>query len=155
MSEPVVQRRSWLWLQGLACGAALSFATGPAVLVGALLMPGIASYFFERTPGKPLSESMLLLGLATTFVPFRTLWEHGLSLDACLTLLAEPSHLGLSWLAAACGWMMGEAAQLAGRQLGEIAMRRRMTTLRRELAELIDEWGSLEPRTQPQAPRRR
>jgi hypothetical protein len=145
VTAAVPKRRSWLWLQGLVCGAALSFATAPAMLLVVLLLPGLVAYVVERTPGKPISESMLLLGLATTFTPLRVLWEGGHTMEACIPLISDPARLGLSWMAAASGWLMYEAAQMIARQLGEHGARRKMNQLRKERAELVTEWGPLEP----------
>ncbi len=54
MSASVPRRRSWLWLQGLACGAALSIATAPAILAAVLLAPALLVHATEKTPGKPV-----------------------------------------------------------------------------------------------------
>ena len=145
MSDVAPRRRSWLWLQGLVCGAALSFATAPALLVAGLLLPGLAGYAIERTPGKPISEAMLLFGVATVFMPLRLLWEGGHSMAACLTLIMDPWRLGLSWTAAAAGWFLAESAQMIAERYGELAARRDIAALRKERAELAAEWGPLEP----------
>ncbi len=144
MSVTVPRRRSWLWLQGLACGAALSIATAPVILAGVLLAPGLLVYATETTPGKPVGESMLLLGLATVFMPVRILWENGHSLDACIDLLSDPSRIGVPWLAAGAGWLMTELTQVLGREYYEVAAKRRIAALRRERTELEEEWGSLD-----------
>lgn len=145
MSGVAPRRRSWLWLQGLACGAALSLATAPALLVVGLLLPGLAGYTMERTPGKPVSETMLLLGVATVFMPLRILWEGGHSMEACLNLIMDPWRLGLSWTAAGAGWFMAESAQMIAERYGELAARRELAALRKERDELAAEWGPLEP----------
>jgi hypothetical protein len=146
MSATVRRRRSWLWLQGLACGAALSIATAPVILAGVLLAPGLLVHATEKTPGKPVGESMLLLGLATVFMPIRILWENGHSLQACIDLLSDPARIGVSWLAAGAGWLMTELTQILGREYYEVAAKRRIASLRRERTELEEEWGSLDPK---------
>jgi hypothetical protein len=146
MIASVPRRRSWLWLQGLACGAALSIATAPAILAAVLLAPGLLVYATEKTPGKPVGESMLLLGLATSFMPIRILWENGHSLEACIDLLSDPSRIGVSWLAAGGAWLMTELTQIVGREFYEVAAKRRIAALQRERTELEEEWGSLEPK---------
>jgi hypothetical protein len=146
MIASVPRRRSWLWLQGLACGAALSIATAPAILAAVLLAPGLLVYATEKTPGKPVGESMLLLGLATSFMPIRILWENGHSLEACIDLLSDPSRIGVSWLGAGGAWLMTELTQIVGREFYEVAAKRRIAALQRERTELEEEWGSLEPK---------
>jgi hypothetical protein len=155
MSAAAPRRRSWLWLQGLLCGAALSIATGPAILLAVLLAPGLMSYAIERGDGKPVSETMLLLGAATCFMPLRILWEQGHSVDAALALLSDPARPGLSWVAAGAGWLMEEAAQIIARQSSELATKRRIAQLQKERAGLVAEWGSLEPKSHAQPARSR
>jgi hypothetical protein len=149
------RRRSWLWLQGLACGAALSIATGPALLLAVLLAPGLMSYAIERGDNKPVSETMLLLGVATCFMPLRILWDSGHGVDASIALLSDPARAGLSWVAAGAGWLMEEAAQIAARQYSDMATRRRIAQLQNERTSLVEEWGSLEPKPPPQPAARR
>jgi hypothetical protein len=139
----VPRRRSWLWLQGLACGAALSIATAPVILLVILLAPGLIVYAIEGGERKPLSSSMLLLGLATSFMPLRVLWDTGHSMEACVALLSDPTRVGFSWLAAGTGWLMEEGAQIISRQYSDLATRRRIAQLRAERAELVEEWGPL------------
>jgi hypothetical protein len=155
MSAVAPRRRSWLWLQGLACGAALSIATGPFILLAVLLAPGLVSYAIERGDSKPVSETMLLLGLATCFMPLRILWESGHSLDSCIALLSDPARTGLSWVAAGAGWLMEEAAQIIARHSSELGTRRLIAQLQKEKADLVAEWGSLEPKPPPQPAARR
>ncbi len=89
---------------------------------------------------------MLLLGLATAFMPIRILWENGHTLQACIDLLSDPARIGVSWLAAGAGWLMTELTQIIGREFYEVAAKRRIAALRRERAELEEEWGPLEPK---------
>jgi hypothetical protein len=155
VSAAVPRRRSWLWLQGLACGAALSIATGPVILMAVLMAPGLISYAIERGDSKPASETMLLLSLATCFMPIRILWESGHSFDACIALLSDPGRVGLSWTAAGAGWLMEEGAGIIARQSSDLATRRRIAQLQKEKADLVAEWGSLEPVPPPQPAVRR
>ena len=113
-------------------------------MAGVLLAPGLLIYITEDTPGKPVGESMLLLGLASAFMPIRLLWENGATLQACIDLLSDPAHICISWLAAGAGWLMTELTQLVGREFYEVAAKRRIAALRRERADLEEEWGSLE-----------
>jgi hypothetical protein len=145
VSAVLPRRRSWLWLQGLACGAALSVATGPVLLVIVLLAPGLAVYAIERNSAKPMASSMLLFGLATTFMPLRLLWEAGHGMEAGITMLSDPSRVGLAWVAAGIGWLLEESAQIVARQYSDIATRHRIAALQKERARLVEEWGSLEP----------
>jgi hypothetical protein len=143
MSAVIPRRRSWLWMQGLACGAALAIATAPVILVAILLAPAVVGYMTEPTPGRPRSETMLLLGGATIFGPLRTLWATGHSMEACMALLGDPRYVVISWLAGASGWLLEEAAQIIARQISDLSTRQRIARLERERAELVAEWGPL------------
>jgi hypothetical protein len=151
VSAVAPRRRSWLWLQGLVCGAAFSIATGPVVLLAVLLAPGLITYVIEADEKKPVSETMLLLGLATCFFPLRNLWESGHSINACIAVLSDPATAGLSWVAAGAGWLMEEAAQIIAKQSSDMATRRRIAQLQKERADLVAEWGPLDPKP-PQLP---
>jgi hypothetical protein len=155
MSVAVPRRRSWLWVQGLACGAALSIAPGPVILMAVLLAPGLVSYAIESGDSKPVSETMLLLSVATCFMPLRVLWESGHSLDASVALLCDPARTGLSWVAAGAGWLMEEAARFIAQQASDASTRRRVAQLQKERADLVTEWGSLDPKPPPRSAARR
>jgi hypothetical protein len=137
------RRRSWLWLQGLVCGAALTLAPAIAMLTLVLLAPGLFVYAVEETSGKPVGRTMLLLGAAASFGPLRTLWDAGNSLDGAVALVSDPVHLGFAWVVAGAGWLFGEMIQIVGREVLEVMARHRAATLRQERARLEAEWGSL------------
>ncbi len=60
-------RRSWLWLQGLACGALACLATATALLLVALLAPGLIMWTLDKEVGKANARAMLLCGIAFGF----------------------------------------------------------------------------------------
>lgn len=149
MTTLAPRRRSWLWLQGLACGGAISVATAPVILVAVLLAPGLVSYAVEQRPGKPVSETMMMLGIATIFMPLRTFWEYGHSFDAATAILTNPTYLGLSWTAACAGWLAEMIGQIIAVQASELSSRRHVAALTREREQLVEEWGSLEAISPP------
>jgi len=142
-SVAVTRRRSWLWLQGLVCGAALTLAPAIAVLALVLLAPGLFVYAIEETAGKPVGRAMLLLGAAASFGPLRTLWDSGNTLDGAINLISDPVHLGMAWVVAGSGWLFGELIQIVGREVLEVMARHRAAALRQERTRLEAEWGSL------------
>ena len=115
------------------------------LLVLVLLAPGLVVYAIERQNSKPLASSMLLFGLATTFMPLRVLWEAGHSMELGVTMLTDPGRVGLAWVAAGLGWFLEESAQIIARQYTDMAGRHRIAALQKERAQLVDEWGSLDP----------
>ncbi len=141
----VIRRRSWLWLQGLVCGAVMALVPATAVVALVLLAPGLIGYALEETAGKPVSRTMLLLGAAATFAPLRGLWDAGNTLDAAMATITDPVRLGMAWVAAGTGWMLSELTQLVGREVLEVLARHRAAALRQERAALEAEWGSLSP----------
>jgi hypothetical protein len=153
VSTTVRRRRSWLWLQGLACGAALSVATGPVLMMGVLLAPALMAYAIERNPAKPAATTMLLFSAATTFTPLRDLWQGGQSIEGGLLMLGDPMRAGLAWVAAGTGWLLEEMAQAIAGQYSDIKTRHRIAALNKERAALVEEWGSFEP--PPRLPRGR
>lgn len=149
MTALAPRRRSWPWLQGLACGGAISVATAPVMLVLVLLAPGLMSHAVEQRTGKPVSETMILLGVATIFMPLRVLWESGHSIDAAMSILTNPYYLGLSWTAGCAGWLAETIGQIAAVQASELSNRQYVSALIRERSQLIEEWGPLNAITPP------
>jgi|BEDMetMinimDraft_2_1075160.scaffolds.fasta_scaffold02451_3 hypothetical protein len=141
---PLARRRSpssWIWLQGLASGALLTLATPLALLLGALLLPGLAMLLIDRHPGKPVARAMLLAGAAACHGPVQALWAAGFSLANALDVLADVSALGGAWAAAALAWLAAELAPLLAGLLAEFSWRQRDRALARRRAELEAEWG--------------
>lgn len=132
---------SWIWLQGLASGALLTLATPLALLLGALLLPGLAMLLIDRHSGKPIARAMLFAGAATCLGPVQALWTAGMSLTAALDILADVSTLGGAWAAAALAWLAAELAPLLAGALAEFSWRRRDAELARRRRELEEEWG--------------
>ena len=142
-SAAAPRRRSWLWLQGLVCGAALALAPAIAMVVLVLLAPGLVVYALEETPGKPVGRMMLLLGAAASFGQLRILWDAGNTMDAAMAIVGDPVHVGQSWVVAGAGWMFGELIQIVGREVLEVLARHRAAALRQERTQLEAEWGPL------------
>ena len=143
MSVTAPRRRSWLWLQGLVCGAALSLATAPVILLAVLLAPGLVAFGIDQRLGKPAATAMLLLGLAASFTPLRIMWESGHTMTASLEVITDPARTGLAWLCAGAGWLMEETAHIIAIQYSALEARRRIAALRAERALLVEEWGPI------------
>lgn len=132
---------SWIWLQGLASGALLTLATPLALLLGALLLPGLVMLIIDRHPGKPVARAMLFAGAAVAIGPVEALWAAGFSLANALDVLSDVTSLGGAWAAAALAWLGAELAPLIAGTLYDFAWRRRDAELARRRAELEEEWG--------------
>ena len=149
MSKP---RRSWGWLQGLACGAVVCLATPTAVLLGALLFPGMVALPFDREPGKPVARAMLLCGAAFGSPAMQELWARGHTISLSIELLQAPGTLAWAWAGACAGWLVREGAWLAARMVGELTVAREHAALMAERAKLQLEW-SIEAPGLPEAGR--
>lgn len=139
-SAAVQPRRSWFWLQGMACGVVAAVIPGTSLVVAVLLAPGIALYVMEATSGKPLARAMIFMGTASTMMPLRLLWEHGGSLDAALDLLSDPGRPLLSWLACGAAWLLGQSAEILTRFALEARTTMAVNALTAERESLKDEW---------------
>ncbi len=133
--------RSWLWLQGATAGGVVVTAPGTAVLIGVLLAPAIAYTLFETAPNRPTSRTMFVYGSGATFLPIKSLWEHGNGLEEALGLMSDLSIPLMAWMACAGGWMLSECLQLTTSFALKAANRRRLTILQREQDQLIAEWS--------------
>lgn len=133
--------RSLLWLQGLLCGVLAALATPTALVLGALLAPGIVAVALDRAPGRPVARSMLLFGLSATVVPLISLWKTGHTLEVASALASDPGRLAIAWAAAGAGWLLAQLAPTLVRlalDSAAVSRRRRLQALRARYAE---EWG--------------
>lgn len=133
--------RSFIWLQGLLCGAIVTLATPTALLLGILLLPGLFALMFERTAGHPVARTMLLCGLATCVAPVRELWQEGHVLASAAALALNPQTVALAWTAQAAGWLLTELIPFVIRIGMETASLTRGKKLRAERARFEEEWG--------------
>ena len=105
---PAVKGRSMLWLQGMACGAVLTFATPAAMLAAGLLAPALLALAADRRPGRPILRAVLLYGCAVALAPLWHLCLSGDTMDTALVMVSDMTTLATAWLAAAVGWALCE-----------------------------------------------
>jgi len=132
---------SLLWFQGLLCGALIAVSISTALLLAALLLPGLAAVLLDREPGRPVARTVLLFGVAASAAPFTRYWESAHTIDAALGIIGDPMALGIAWLAAGFGWALTEFAPVAARLVLEAADRRRIVQLKAERTAYEEEWG--------------
>lgn len=135
------RQHSLVWLQGLACGAVVTLTPGIALLLGALLAPGILALVLDREPGRPTARTVLLLGLATCITPAEAWWTSGQTVRAALAVLSNLQVLGTAWSIAAAGWLLAELAPLVTRLVLDSMARSRAARLRTEREALVEAWG--------------
>jgi|SRR6266536_3299691 len=137
------QRRqhSTVWLQGLLCGAVVTFAPPTALLMGVLLGPALLALVLDRQPGRPKARSVALFGMAASVDPLRLLWANGHSMSTVTGLLGNTRVLATAWTAAAAGWLLAEMAQVVVRAALEALSRSRTVRLRAMRLRLVEAWG--------------
>jgi hypothetical protein len=133
-------RGSLLWLQGLVCGALLTFATPTALLLGVLMAPAAAAWLADTLPGRPVARAVAVAGLAPALGPVWHLWLGGHTIAVALELLSDPAAIGIAWVAAACGWAMCQVLPVVLRTLREMREAARAKALAAELELQKEEW---------------
>jgi hypothetical protein len=128
------------WLQGLACGALLTFAPAFALLLGVLLAPALVGVLLDRRPGRPVARAVFLAGAAFTLAPAWRLFEGGQSLNAAMDLLQELRVLVPAWFAGASGWAMCEILPMLLRVASDTRAASRIAALKTEAKALRDAW---------------
>lgn len=130
--------RSYLWLQGLVCGAVATLATPTAVLGLVLFAPAVIASLTERRDGRPLTRVLALFGAAGGAGPLVHLWSGGHTLALAVTLAADPAVIGLAYALAGLGWLLSEVGPLllrAGMEARTAARAARLRAARRRLTE--------------------
>jgi hypothetical protein len=139
--QPRQRQHSFVWVQGLLCGALATLAPPTALLLGVLLAPTVAALLLDYQPGRPRARSIALFGMAASVDPLRTLWTSGHNLATATSLLSNLQVIGTAWSAAAVGWLMVEVAPLAVRAVLEALSTTRVSRLQTERTRLIETWG--------------
>lgn len=133
--------RSYLWLQGLVCGAVATLATPTAVLGLALFAPALVAAMTERREGRPLTRVLALFGAAGGAGPLVHLWSGGHTLALALTLAGDPAVIGLAYALAGLGWLLSEVGPLVLRAAMEAQAAARAVRLRAARRRLSDAWS--------------
>jgi hypothetical protein len=135
------RQRSMVWLQGLLCGAVVTFAPPTALLMGVLLAPALLALVLDRQAGRPKARSVALFGMAASVDPLRSLWVNGHNMSIVGGLLGNLQVLGTAWMAAAAGWLLAEMAPVVVRAVLDALSRSRTVRLRAMRIRLVEEWG--------------
>jgi hypothetical protein len=143
MSKP--PKRSWLWLQGLCCGAVVCLATPTALLLGVLLLPGLVAFKLDREIVNPVSRAVLFGGGALSVATVQELWLRGHTMAISLELLEAPGVIAWAWAGACAGWLLREGTWLALGLTAEITASRQTGKLTAERVSLQSEWNAEVP----------
>ena len=142
-SEAVtVQRRgATVWVQGLACGALLTFATPTALLLGILLAPAILCILASPGAERGVFRAVASSCAAASLAPVWRLWMNGGHMDEVAAILASPSILCAAWGAGAAAWAMCQVLPVIIKTAWDIREANKAKTIEAELAQLNEEWG--------------
>lgn len=128
------------WGTGMACGAAAVALPAAALMLGALLLPGLVAWLLDRAPGRPTATTMILFGTAAALPALPGFWDGGMNASAALTQLANPSISGMAWMAGAIGWALTVLLPMAAAGLLDVQARSRLRTLRAARRKLEQSW---------------
>ena len=140
VAPPARRTASLFWLQGLVCGAVLTFATPTALVLGVVLAPSVLALALDREPGRPVARAVAMAEMAFTLGPLWRLWVGGHSMNVARDLLLDPATICPAWLAAACSWACCELFPVGLRVLADMRAARRRAVLTAEEAALRAEW---------------
>ena len=139
--DSVPRGRSYLWLQGLVCGAVATLATPTAVLGVVLFAPAVIAVLTERRDGRPLTRVLALFGAAGGAGPLVHLWAGGHTLALALTLAGDPAVTGLAYALAGFGWLLSEVGPLLLRAAMEAQSAARAARLRADRRRVSEAWS--------------
>jgi hypothetical protein len=140
-AEITGSNRSVIWLSGLACGVLAAIAPGIATVAAGLLAPGVVALRLDREPGRPVARTVLTCGLAGCVHPVITLWNTGQSFETAITIVTEPTTIGIAWSAAGAGWLLTQIVPLVVRVALEAVALGRSTRLRAARSRIGEAWG--------------
>ena len=99
-------RSSIIWVQGLACGAVLTFAAPTALLLAVLFAPAVVCLLAESAARRTITHAVALGCAAASLGPAWRLWMAGDGMDQALATLSNPTTVTLAWGAGACAWAL-------------------------------------------------
>lgn len=129
-----------MWLQGMICGAVLTFATPSAFLAATLLLPALITLIFERGPSRKMSRAVALACSSFAYAPLWQLWADGETMPAALKQITDLNVVCPAWIAGAFAWGICEILPVGLRITAELQAKARLAALRAEEANLRATW---------------
>jgi len=129
-----------VWLQGLACGALLTFAAPTLLLLVVMLCPAIACQLADPGTEKGMARAVGAASAAFTLDPLWHLWLAMDRMDAAIAILCTPLTLCLAWGAGAIAWALCEVLPVVIRTTWDAREALRSQSLAAELKTLREEW---------------
>ena len=132
---------SFLWLQGLVCGAIATLATPTFILGGLLLAPAMLSMLTDQSHGKSTARAVVLFGLAGTVQPLADLWHAGHTITIALDMASDATTLVTAWAAQAAAWLLCELGPLLIALVIDTLSGTKIARLRAARAAYEEQWG--------------
>ncbi len=133
-------RSSVIWVQGLACGALLTFAAPTALLLAILFAPAAICPLLEPTK-TGLTRAVALGCAAASLGPAWRLWTAGDRMDQALASLSDPGTISLAWGAGACAWALCQVLPVILARSWEVREASRIRAIEAEIKEVQDIWS--------------
>ena len=131
---------SALWIQGLACGACLTFAAPTALLLSVLLAPVLVCILLNSGADRGLLRSVAVACAAASLSPVWHLWLAGDRFDQAIASLSDPFVLLLAWGAGASAWALCQLIPVLLCGSWDMQTAARVRTMEAELKKLNEEW---------------
>jgi len=140
---PARPRRSWFWLQGLACGVLVATAAPLALVLSVLMAPSLIAALAQVPQGAaPMLLRIMLVYAAAALLPWvPMLWSAAQDWPASLSLLGELRLPAIAWGAQGAAWLFSQLAPVGVRLVLEARVRARKARLIDARARLQEEWG--------------
>ncbi len=133
-----LRRLIWFILM-LGTMTILSAPTVMLVFFG--LLPSIVAWIIDRSEGKYATFCVVGMNFSGIF-PFLTdIWFGDHSIDAAIEIMTNPFDLMIIYGAAAFGWMLYMAVPPVITTFLTVLAQRRVTALRENQSNIIEEWG--------------
>jgi hypothetical protein len=134
---------------GFMLQAAAASVFGWLAFIGAfpllcLLLPALLAVVLEREPGRPLTRTLLLFGIAGAWDPIAAFWQARSVNDVDWSAILGGRPLALAWLAQAAGCLLAEGAGLGFVLLADRESERIKAACQAEIAALRTEWSLTE-----------
>jgi hypothetical protein len=129
-----------VWIQGLACGALLTFAFPGVLLLGVLMAPSLVCLLIDRAPGHGLARAVGLACAAAALGPAWHLLLAGDTMATAAASLLDPLVLGLAWGAGASAWALCQVLPVVLKAVSDMRESARARAIEAEMASCRAEW---------------
>lgn len=131
---------------GMLLTIAAATLFGALIFLGALpllclFLPALLALVLEREPGRPMTRTLLLFGVAGGWDSIAAFWPSGSLRGSDWAALADVHALVRAWLAQAAGCLLAEALGLGFVLLADRESTRVKAACEAEIAALKAEWS--------------